>query len=391
MTMYLRRTLASLTVKNHHLYKTHISSSFSLLFFSSGFPERQQPKRAVPVADYLLNTHQFSPETAAKAASVLKYVNNPVKSDSILSFLKESGFSMTHLEQMVKNMPKVLSLDLDHTIKPKIKIFQDLGFPPTDIAHIFSTNPLIARASSERLLQSILAFREILGSEEDAFRVLKTFGWLLTHDLKKTMVPNIEFLRSCGICSSQILRHVLVYPRLYLYNQVQFMELVKRVVEMGISTTSKMFLCGIRVVGSMNVEIWERKLQLFRKLGFSEDDILSIFRKMPQTFAVSEMKIKEVTELLLGTGKWDIAYVVIYPALLSYSMEKRLKPRMRVLEILERERLLLKEFNLGTVCMISDIKFFEKYVLPYSDRVSDLSCMFNEGTTTWAIAAGKSP
>ncbi|KAL6320694.1 hypothetical protein AAG906_008694 [Vitis piasezkii] len=99
-----------------------------------------KPKPAIPVstADYLIKRHQFSQETALTAASVITYSKKPEKSDSILAFLKESGFSQTHLEKTVKRVPRVLSANLDKTIKPKIKIFQDLGCTPTDIAYIIS-------------------------------------------------------------------------------------------------------------------------------------------------------------------------------------------------------------------------------------------------------------
>ncbi|KAK3019881.1 hypothetical protein RJ639_004189 [Escallonia herrerae] len=393
MTMYLRKTFAPLSLKNHyHLCKPHISSYFSPLFLSSTSPKRRQPKSAVPVADYLLNTHQFSAEAAAKASLAFKYLKNPENSDCVLSFLKESGFSKTHLEQMVENMPKVLSLKLDRTIKPKIKIFQDLGFPPTDIVQVLSTNPMIlSRTSNERLLQLILALQKIFGSNGDVSRLLKIAGPFLGYDLKKTMIPNIEFLKSCGICSSQILKDVFNHLRFYFYYPDLLERSVKRVDELGFSRDSKMLLCAIRTVGSMKVETWELKLQLFRRLGFSEDDILSMFRKMPHVFSVSGKKIEEVTEFLRGTRKLDIAHIVQYPLLLSYSIGKRLKPRIQVMQNLERENLLLKEFNLARVCTIPDIKFLEKYVLPYSDRVSELSCTFNEGTTVMARAAAKSP
>uniref|UniRef100_A0A5B6YNH5 Mitochondrial transcription termination factor family protein n=1 Tax=Davidia involucrata TaxID=16924 RepID=A0A5B6YNH5_DAVIN len=186
------------------------------------------------------------------------------------------------------------------------------------------------------------------------------------------MMPNIELMKSCGISSSQITRYVYNFPRFFLHKPEHIKEFVKKVDEMGFDRKSKMFLHAIRAVSSMTSENWELKLELFRSLGFSEDDILLAFRRAPQVFAVSERKIKEVTKLLLSTGKFDISFVVNHAELLICSVEQRLKPRLRVLEILERKNLLLKKPSMITVFKISDEKFFVKYVSPFSKEVGKL-------------------
>ena len=158
------------------------------------------------------------------------------------------------------------------------------------------------------------------------------------------------------------------------------MKFVKRVDELGMDRRSKGFLNAIRSISSMTVENWELKLELFRSLGFSEDDIVSVFRKAPQVFAVSERKIKESTRVLCGFGKSDISLIVCHPDLLNLSVENRLKPRLRVVEILESKNLLRKMPSLTTVCKMSHKRFFEKFVLPYSNEVGKfvLPCSENE-------------
>ncbi|KAA8522489.1 hypothetical protein F0562_013149 [Nyssa sinensis] len=368
MTLYICRSLISRSLKNpSYLHRPHISFSFSLFFFSSS--REAHPSHTVAVADYLIERHQFSPETASKVSSVVAYLKNPEKSDSVLSFLKETGFSKIHLEQVIKSVPQVLSANLDHNIKPKIKIFHDSGFSPTDIVEIISADPWILTRSANRLGPSILALKNVLGSNVDVSRILKVSGWFLKQDLEKTMKPNIEFMMSCGISSSQITKFVYNFPRFLLHKPESVKEFVKKVDEMGFNRKSGMFLHAIRAVSSMTAENWEHKLELFRNLGFSEDDILSVFRRVPQVFAVSERKIKEATKVLLSTGKYDISFIISHAELLICSVEQRLKPRLRVLEILERKKLLLRKLSITTACKISDKKFFEKYVFPYSKEV----------------------
>ncbi|WCJ17915.1 hypothetical protein M5689_000300 [Euphorbia peplus] len=63
----------------------------------------------------------------------------------------------------------------------------------------------------------------------------------------------------------------------------------------------------------------------------SYTDILAAFRRAPQSFGASESKIKQVIQLLLSVE--DISYIASKPTLLTYSVEKRLKPRLRVLNV----------------------------------------------------------
>ncbi|CAL5332823.1 unnamed protein product [Camellia sinensis] len=373
MSLHRYRNLISFSSKNSNLlglYKPHVSFSFSLFCSSS---ERDRLNSRISLSDYLLHKHQFSPETVSKVSSPVRYLINPERSDSILLFLNETGFSKTHLEQLIKHYPRVLSANLDHTIKPKIKIFQDLGFSSTDIVEIISADPwILMRSADNQLGPSILALKSVLGSNVDVSRVLKISGWFLKHDLGKTMMPNIEFMKSCGISQSQMIKYVYNFPRFFLHKPETIKEFVKRVDEFGIDRSSKTFLHAIRAISSMTVENWQLKLEVFRGLGFSENDIVSVFRRAPQVFAVSVRKIKAGTQVLLGTRNLDISFIINHPNLLIFSVEKRLKPRLQVLKILESKNLLLKKPSLTTICKISDKKFFEKFVRPFSNEVGKM-------------------
>ncbi|XP_057490316.1 uncharacterized protein LOC130776204 [Actinidia eriantha] len=300
----------------------------------------------------MFHQHQFSSETLPNSFTE-KFLKTPKKSDSILSFLKESGFSKTHLETVIIHAPRVLYANLDQTIKPRIKIFQDLGFSPTDTVDIVSAEPWILSHSANKLGPSILELNSVLGSNAGVSRFLKICGWFLKCDLEKTMMPNVEFLKSFGVSSSQIVKYIYNFPRLFLHKPERIMKFVERVDELGMDRRSKGLLNAIRTISSMTVENWGLKLELFWSSGFSEEDIVLVFRKVPQAFAVSERKIKESTRILCGFGKSDISLIVNHPELLYLSVENRLKLRLRVVEILESKKLLWKKPSLATVCKMS--------------------------------------
>ncbi|XP_008219668.1 PREDICTED: uncharacterized protein LOC103319853 [Prunus mume] len=363
------------------LHRPPLYHSISILFYSSSKPKRSKfnsvfkdgrskstPK--VAVAEYLINQHQFSPEAALKASSSYAFLKNTAETDSVLSFLKESGFSKTQLEEVVKRIPWILRANLDTTIKPKIKIFQDSGFSDSDIADVISSDPWILWQSADnRLGPAILGLKNILGSNAGVLKVLKLCGWYLKYDLEKTVIPNIEVLKSLGISSSQIVKYICHFPRFYLHTQENIMDFVRRVDEMGFDRKSKLFLSAIRTISSMSLETWEMKVKLFQSLGFSEKGVLEAFRRAPQVFCISEKKIKEATEIMLSSGKADIAFIVSHPELLICSVDHRLKPRLQVMENLEKKNLLRKIPSLTTICKYTDQKFAERFVIPYANEL----------------------
>ncbi|KAL5779665.1 hypothetical protein ACOSQ2_010402 [Xanthoceras sorbifolium] len=151
--------------------------SISLLFFSSSSSSRShttttKTKTKVSLQDYLLNQQHFSPEAASKASSIKTHLKKPQNSDSLLSFLRQTGFSNTHIENLIQKALAFLSCKLDNTIKPKIKIFQDLGFSSSDIANLMSTNPWNFRRSADALEQSVLVLKSILGSNAGVSKLL---------------------------------------------------------------------------------------------------------------------------------------------------------------------------------------------------------------------------
>ncbi|GMH00133.1 hypothetical protein Nepgr_001972 [Nepenthes gracilis] len=368
MTLYI--CITSVASSWHKRHQCHCHSLLSVpVYFFSTFP-RKSPK---PIAEYLIKRHNFSPETASKASSLLPHLKSYRKSDLILEYLKQSGFSMPHLEKLIERVPHVLLSCLDRTIKPKIQMFHDLGFSSYDIADLLSADPcLLTRRSASRLGRSVRVLKSVLGSDSCVLKALKACNWFLKRDLDETLVPNVEHMIGCGISPSQISPVVCNFPRFFLHSPEIMKEFVKRVDEMGIERSSKMFIHAVRVVSSMSINKWKLKLKLFRRLGFSEEDILKAFRSSPQVFAVSDRKILEVVDILLCEGKVDISFLIKHPSLVTYSVENRIKPRLKVVDFLKANNLLVRQPRLTTVCKISEKNFYMKYVIPHYALVGEL-------------------
>ncbi|XVF39498.1 hypothetical protein PTKIN_Ptkin01aG0039400 [Pterospermum kingtungense] len=373
MALPIIRTLISVSLnKSSHFQKPFSGYSISVVLFSSS--TTTQPKPSLYLRDHLIEKHGFSPELALKAASSLIYLRDPGKCDSIISFLKDSGFTKSNIEQAIRRMPGLLYSSLENTIKPKFKIFHELGFSNNDVADIVSVDPwILTRSVADGIAPSLSVLKTVLGSNADVIKLLKTSSWFLKSDLEKTMMPNIEKLRSYGISSSQIVSYVFNFPRFFLHKPETIDQFVKRAEDMGLNRKSKMFLAGIRMLGSMSEENWELKLKLFSSLGFSEGDILRTFRKTPPVFAVSERKIKKVTEFLLSRKGIDISFIINHPVVLICSVEHRLKPRLQVFHVLESKNLPSRKIGFNTLFKIPEKQFRKKFVHPYLKELEKAS------------------
>ncbi|KAL2489562.1 uncharacterized protein Fot_42854 [Forsythia ovata] len=143
---------------SHSLNQTASFQSSSFFPSTASFPPFQKLGKLVT---YLLSSSltswfltQFSHETASQVAYVLTRIKNLENSDSISLI----GFSNTQLEKAVKSHPGVLLYaSLDNTIKfkPKIKIFQDLGFSANDIAEIIYKDLWSLYRSADRVIPSL--------------------------------------------------------------------------------------------------------------------------------------------------------------------------------------------------------------------------------------------
>ncbi|KAH7567776.1 hypothetical protein JRO89_XS07G0145300 [Xanthoceras sorbifolium] len=257
--------------------------------------------------------------------------------------IQQTGFSNTHIENLIQKALAFLSCKLDNTIKPKIKIFQDLGFSSSDIANLMSTNPWNFRRSADALEQSVLVLKSILGSNAGVSKLLG------------------------------IVQHMFTFPRLFLHKPETMKDFVRRVDELGVDRKSKRFLIAIRTISSMTKENWELKLKFLRNLGFSEDDTLSVFRTRPQALSITERKIKEVIELLRTRENVDISFIVNNPSVLLCSIESSLKPRLVIFDQLKTKNLLRRKTSLSTIFKLSKTKFIQRYVVPYSAELGQVS------------------
>ncbi|XP_057803765.1 uncharacterized protein LOC131019099 [Salvia miltiorrhiza] len=322
------------------------------------------------IYDVLVHNHQFSPELAAAlASSRLPKSTTPGRADSVLSFLKEKSFTTAQLQKLVGYYPRILGLTIEG-FEFRFKPFRDLGLSSEEIAKIISNNQMILQLSmASNIIPKLSMLKGLLGSNEEVARLLKNCAWFVLSDLEKKLMPNVEILKSCSIPMERIVHFLHSEPRCFLVKSDIMRKSADKAIEFGVSRTSVVFIHALKVLSFTGEETWEVKMETLRDLGFSDDDIFTMFRNHPNVFGALAKTMKNKIDVLLATGKYNISDIVAFPAALGFSIEKRLEPRIQILRCLESRNLIEKWPALSGLSRSTNDRFFDSFVRPYCDEI----------------------
>ncbi|XP_030973678.1 uncharacterized protein LOC115993845 [Quercus lobata] len=341
--------------------------SLSLKYYVSS-TSSQQPF----AVSYLINSLGFTPETALSAS---KYVHfeTPEKADVVVKFLKNHGFSQTQISNLIRRCPGLLKSNPEKTLLPKMEFFSSKGIPSPDLAKMFSGFPDLFRRSLEKqIIPSFDLFKSLLQSEDKTLQALQRCPGMFTYSLETYVVPNINTLRESGVPESFIISILQKQPRAFRVNPVQFREAVEKVKEMGFNPSTMKFTTAVHAVRSMSKSTWERKFNVYKKWGWTEDEVSMAFRIQPWCMTVSEEKIMRVMDFLVNNMGMESSLIKKHSVLFSLSLEKRLIPRGLVLQVLLSKGLVKKNFQMHAYFECPEKTFLQKFVMIHEDEASEL-------------------
>uniref|UniRef100_A0A7N0T654 Uncharacterized protein n=1 Tax=Kalanchoe fedtschenkoi TaxID=63787 RepID=A0A7N0T654_KALFE len=323
--------------------------------------------------DYLVNSCGLPKATAISAAQKLDIKEKKLeRCGSVVAFFREHGFSDTQLQQLVEKRPELLTVRLDG-LRRKMQFLNDKQLSGSSLAELLVSNPVILRRGIEnRLWPSLELLLKYLGTIEKVEVALKRSSWLLTCNLKLTMQPNIDLLISEGVSLNAIQLMIAKKPRAALQKPDSMARAIKYVKELGLQPSFPIFIHAVCVRVSLTEASWNGKFDVFRSLGWSDEEIISAFVREPFCLACSEEKIRAVTDFIVKTMKLNQAIIIGYPKLLMYSMESRYKPRFFVLSKLKSKNLVKDGLKWHWVLTRTEKKFVESYVIKHLAQVPDL-------------------
>ncbi|XP_057467288.1 uncharacterized protein LOC130756732 [Actinidia eriantha] len=303
-------------------------------FSSSLRPTKNSPNQNSFTVSYLINSCGFSPE---KALSMSKYVKfeSPDKPDSVLAFFKFHGFTQTQISTIIRNHPSLLLCDPEKTLLPKLEFFKSKGISITDVTRIVTGSQSVLKRSLEKVtIPGFEFFNNLFQSEAKTIAAVKRCGSLLLFDRQPHVIPNIEIMREVGVPNSNIMFLLKNQPRVFMTRSDKFRQILKDVETMGFDPLIMTFVSAVHALRSMTKSTWEKKVDVYKKWGWTEEEILVAFKKHPCCMTASEDKINGVMDFLVNKMGLESSLVVKRSILISLSLEKRIVPRCAVYQAL---------------------------------------------------------
>lgn len=166
-------------------------------------------------------------------------------------------------------------------------------------------------------------------------------------------------------------------PNFFFQCPSRLKDTVNRIEQMGLNHQSGAFLSALLYLGSLSNKVAVAKFELLKSFGWSEVDAISAFMRAPECVSLSEKKIQASMDYFVKELGYSPSYVVSYPKLLTYSLEKRIIPRFNVLRILKSKGLQKRNIGLHSVVSLSEKRFSEKFLHPHKQSAPEVleACM----------------
>ncbi|KAK1384713.1 hypothetical protein POM88_022448 [Heracleum sosnowskyi] len=306
---------------------------------------------------FLNSTHRYLSHNVQSEITVTRKDDEPVK-----GLFKNYGFSDTQILKLIKKYPSILSLNIG-IAKPKLDYFRSYGFTSNDICHILEVDRCILRCNLEnRIIPSFEFLKSLLQDNASVIVAVKRNSRVLMKDISKNVSPNIELLLNHRVPENRI----LVMLRDQLSNLTthteKFKAVIEEIKEFGFVPEKKSFLNAILLFTRLSKSTRERKWDLYRKWGWSEDEILSALRKQPFIMTTSEEKIERVMDFLVNKMGWGVSQVSYHPKAIMHSLENWTMPRCLVVKFLLSKGVLKKNLTLGSLLGLNEEIFRKRFV-----------------------------
>ncbi|GAV73142.1 mTERF domain-containing protein, partial [Cephalotus follicularis] len=328
---------------------------------------------------YLINSFGFSPQSALSASKYV-HLETPEKPDSVVKFFESHGFSKSRMSLLARRCPSILSCrDPAKLFLPKIEFLYSVGLSSVDVVNSISAFPiLLHRSLRDRIIPSYDYLKGLFPSEDKLAISIKRFPDVLAYDPQTYIEPNIAILQQYGVPKANIMALLSQHPRAFFMKPDQFKEVVEELKKMGINPSAYRFVYAINSKRSLSKLTWQKKLDVYRRCGWSDKEILLAFTKNPLCIMFSEDKILAAMDTFVNKLGWDSSLVARCPNIIGMSLKKRIAPRSAVIQVLLSKGLIDRSVAISTMFICTEKLFLQKYVARYEEKVPHLLKVYQE-------------
>ncbi|KAJ7982430.1 Transcription termination factor like [Quillaja saponaria] len=366
--------MANIPCRNflHFIQKRFLSAS-ATVSTSPLSPSSASPSSFT--VQYLINSCGLPLEVALSTSQKLRLDESDTrKPESVLKLFKSHGFDDTHIAKLIAKKPSILQCRLDEKLKPKLDFLVENGITGNFLHELIVRNTvLLSRSLDCHIKPSFKFLKDFFVNSDSVLAAIKRSTWLLTIDVERVIQPNINFMVNEGVPIHILRKFVMMQPRTLMVRFDRLITTFENVKKLGLEPTAPMFLNSFRVMISMSETTQNKKVEVLKSLGWSDQDIWSTFKRNPFCLAASEKKLRNMMDFYLNTMKLELATIVSYPRFLMFALDTRLRPRYNVLMILVSKNLIKEDKNkMAWLMTLNEAIFHKHYILKNLDKVPDL-------------------
>ncbi|MED6141085.1 hypothetical protein PIB30_099855 [Stylosanthes scabra] len=357
-----------------HRYKPLLYQTLNLVFQRTPplmFCTSQSHSSTV---SYLINNLGFTPQAALTLTTAKEFrFSTPQKADAVLAFFKTHGFSHSQIATIVTKLPAILSSN-PQTILPKFQFLASKGASTHDIVLVTTGYPRFLNLSLQNHIIPTYGFLKTFfrSDEKTLSSIVSSPGSFMNSRLPR----NTKLLADAGVSNSALGRMILA--RASVLTASDLSKYVDEVKKLGIDPSKVKFALALIAKKTVQVSLWDAKVDVLKSWGWSEEVMSKAFRTNPSYMLTSKDKINEVMKLWVNQLGWDPLALAKIPFLFGYSLERRIIPRAFVLQYLLAKGLRNKNSDLSKPFFISEEEFIKKFVECFTEERSQLLKIYYE-------------
>ncbi|KAM3297265.1 hypothetical protein ACQJBY_039240 [Aegilops geniculata] len=355
-----------------HLLSAAPAPSTSSLLSLHRLLSAVSPNPSFAVEEYLVSTCGLTRAQALKASARLSHLKSPANPDAVLAFLAGLGLSGADVAAVVARGPLFLCAKVETTLSPVVAGLTGIGLSNAETARLVSLAPGYFRRRS--VVSRIEYYLPLFGSIDNLLRSLKYGSGFLGSDLERVVKPKVKLLAECGLGACDIAKLFIQMPRIITASPERVSQMVACAQRIGVPRGSGMFRQALHAVSfSSKDKITAKVDYLKRTLGWSDAEVGIAVSKGPFLLRRSNDVLQRVSEFLISEVGLQPAYIAHRPALLTYSLEGRLRPRYYFVKFLKENGLLEHGRSYYTSLIRTEKVFMEKFICPHKEAAPHLA------------------
>jgi mTERF domain-containing protein len=260
---------------------------------------------------------------------------------------------------------------------PKFQFFLSKGVSSSDIVSLLIANPKILHSSLEkRLIPLFELLSRFFKTNMDVIVRLIINLHSFAHTPYDRIVANINLMTDFGVCDSSIARLLQTWPSIFGSNDL--IKSLEEVKGLGFDPSMTTFGTALMAKKCISEELWNQKVDVFKKWGWSDEDVFQAFRSYPSLMLFSTDKVNLVMTFWVNQLGWNSLSLTKYPNMFGYSLHKRVIPRASVLQFLLMKGLRKKNASLVSPFTCSEKLFLSKFVFSFKEESDYLLKLYED-------------